>query len=175
MAKMNFEELLTDTIKFEMGGKNQAIHEYDKMIWQLRIGYLTVFFTVWGLIIKSLIDKGTINQLDQIVSLMSLLAIVITIGACGVDSSYVRRKYKVINALNKLYGTIIDYAEGDHEQFEKFRKTLIISGTTAHSFKAATKSDKLVGSGYWREVVVCIVVYLIPLLVLLIGFSLLRV
>lgn len=171
---MTFEELLTDTIKFEMDGKNQAIHEYDKMIWQLRIGYLTVFFAVWGILIKSLVDKGTICQFDQIVRLMSLLAIVITVGACGVDSSYVRRKYKVIIALNKLYGTIIDYAEVDHKQFEKFRETLIISGTTAHSIKATTKSDKLMGSGYWREVVVCIVVYLIPLSVLLIGFSLLR-
>jgi hypothetical protein len=170
---VDYEEILKHAIKFEIDGKNQAIHEYDKMIWALRTGYLTVFFAVWGLLIKSMIDKGEIPQIDQIVTLMSLLAVVITVGACCVDANYVRRKYKVIKAMNKLYWTLIDSAQGDQKQFEKFKELIMISGTTAPSCIADASSNNLRGTGYWREVVICIVVYLIPLIVLLTGLILL--
>jgi hypothetical protein len=181
---MNYEDILKDTIKFEMDGKNQAIHEYDKMIWALRTGFLTVFFAVWGLIIKAIIDKGEMPLLNNVVPVMIMLAAVISLSACCIDSSYVRRKYKVIAALNKLYRILIDYAQGGTIEFEKFKEVLKISGTTvsssgvdtsttAFSTEADKKSDILKGTGYWREIVVCVTVYLVPMIALIAGIIML--
>ncbi len=170
---MEWKEILKDTIKFEMDGKNQAIHEYDKMIWALRTGFLTVFFAVWGLIIKSIIDSENMPRIQNIVPVMIMLAAVISLSACCIDSSYVRRKYKVIAALNKLYQILIDYAQGGTIEFEKFKELLKISGTTASSNEADNKSDKLKGTGYGREIVVCVTVYLVPMAVLIAGIIML--
>jgi len=49
----------------------------------------------------------------------------------------------------------------------------MISGTTAPSCIADASSNNLRGTGYSREVVICIVVYLIPLIVLLTGLIML--
>jgi hypothetical protein len=170
---MDWKEILKDTIKFEMDGKNQAIHEYDKMIWALRTGFLTVFFAVWGLIIKAIIDNGKMPLLHNIVPVMIMLAAVISLSACCIDSSYVRRKYKVIKALNKLYWTLIDSAQGGHIEYDKFKNLLIISGTTALMSEADLNSFKLKGTGYWREIVVCVTVYLVPMIALITGIIML--
>jgi len=165
---MEDETLLQKTILFEMEGKNQAIHEYDKMIWVLRTGFLTVFFATWALLIKSIIDNGDISIFCQLWDLLAIIAIVITLGALIVDSNYVRRKYRVIKALNKMYKTIIEVSKAGFPGAEIFKEVLQISGTTTDSDPGTLK-----GTGYWRDMIICLVVYLMPLIALLIGFVLL--
>ena len=43
---------LTKTIGDEISGKYQAIHKYDKIMWTLRSGFLTLVFGGGGLVIK---------------------------------------------------------------------------------------------------------------------------
>jgi hypothetical protein len=48
---MNENNLISKIIVDEIGGKNQAIHAYDKMIWTVRTGFLTLFFARWGILL----------------------------------------------------------------------------------------------------------------------------
>src|SRR4030042_360890 len=160
---MDIDTIFRETIKFEMEGKNQAIHEYDKMLWNLRIGYLTVFFGVWALLIRTVIEKGVVPQRSQIFFLMTILAFVIAAGAFFVDTNYVRRKYKVIKAMNDLYGRITDMAVSKDSALEGFRNLLLISGTTKVKSMEKRDTDSLRGTGYVRELLVCFAIYLVPL------------
>jgi hypothetical protein len=168
---MENESLLEKTIMFEMSGKNQAIHEYDKMIWNLRIGFLTVFFAVWSLLIKSIIDKANIIALNKTLLLMSIIAFFVALGALIIDINYTRRKYRVIKAINVLYKYILN--EGNDSTINKsaYLKVLLISGTTLDS-KNDNLSD-LKETGFYKELYVAFTVYVMPLLISLLGFCLL--
>lgn len=53
----NMEEpFLEKIIQSEISGKNAAINSYDKMMWTVRSGFLTLVFAAWGLIIKSALE-----------------------------------------------------------------------------------------------------------------------
>ncbi len=41
---MDKEELFTKIVLGEISGKNPAIHDYDKMVWSVRTGLLTLYF-----------------------------------------------------------------------------------------------------------------------------------
>jgi hypothetical protein len=99
---------------------------------------------------------------------MTILAVVITLGALVVDSNYVRRKYRVIKALNKLYKTILDISKAESSVAGVFDEVLQISGTTTDIDPGSLK-----GTGYWRDMIICLIVYLMPLIALLTGFVLL--
>lgn len=43
----------TKLINNELTGKNAAIHAYDKMIWKVRAGFLTLVFGAWRLAVKA--------------------------------------------------------------------------------------------------------------------------
>ncbi len=169
---MNIQTLFESTIKFEMEGKNQAIHEYDKMIWNLRIGYLTIFFSAFSILLKSVIDKGSLCQKDLILDLVKILAIMISIGALFVDSNYVWRKYKVIKAINALYREIFKLAVIKEPDLKGFKNLLLISGTTDVNDQDIEKLDRLKGTGIIREFFVCLLIYLVPLIIVYFGFSL---
>jgi len=164
------ENLLQKTILFEMEGKNQAIHEYDKMIWALRTGYLTVFFGIWGLIFKSLLDNGLMCQSVLILKTVTILAVLITFGALAVDINYVSRKYKVIRAINLLYNAIIKNGNAQIINPEDFKDLILISGTTRVISEKKDQLENLKHTGYSRELFVSIIVYLIPLTALIIGW-----
>ncbi len=51
------DTLLTKLLLGEVAGKNGAIHAYDKMVWTVRSGFLTLFFGGWGLLRKSLVAR----------------------------------------------------------------------------------------------------------------------
>lgn len=167
---MERESLLEKTIMFEIDGKNQAVHEYDKMLWNLRIGYLTLFFAACGLLIKSIIDNKCIYQISDIVYLLAILAIGISAGAFTVDSSYTRRKYKVIRVMNLLYKVITEKVRDGVPNADDFKDLLMISGTTRIQSEGNDDLECLKDTGYWREIGVSILIYFLPLIILLIGF-----
>jgi hypothetical protein len=168
---MENESLLENTIMFEMSGKNQGIHEYDKMIWNLRIGFLTVFFAVWSLLIKSIIDNANIICLNKTLLLMSIIAFFVALGALIIDINYTRRKYRVIKAINVLYKCILNEDNDSTINKSAYLKVLLISGTTLDS-KNDDLSD-LKDTGFYQELYVAFTVYVMPLLISLLGFCLL--
>ena len=47
------EDFLIKLVNSEIAGKNNAIHAYDKMIWTVRTGFLTLVFVAWSFVIKA--------------------------------------------------------------------------------------------------------------------------
>lgn len=167
---MERESLLEKTIMFEIDGKNQAIHEYDKMLWNLRIGYLTLFFAACGLLIKSVIDNNSTCQISHIFYLIAIFAVFIAAGAFAVDANYSKRKYKVIRVMNLIYKVISEKVKNGVPDPEDFRVLLIISGTTSIPSESNYDLDCLKDTGYLREIIVSILIYFLPLIIILIGF-----
>jgi hypothetical protein len=168
---MEEDNLMQKTILFELQGKNQAVHEYDKMLWNLRIGFLTVFFAIWGLLIKTIIEKGSILEGDEVFSMMNIMAYVITGGALLVDLNYSWRKYKVIKALNDMYQTTIDICKKSFPFAESFRKMLLISGTSRVPDTVKGDFKSMIHTGLGWEVIVCLIIYIFPMAMLLFGLS----
>ena len=50
-----------DIILGEIAGKNAAIHAYDKILWMIRTGYLTLFYGAWAIVLKGIIAKWQIK------------------------------------------------------------------------------------------------------------------
>jgi hypothetical protein len=164
------ESFLAKTILQEIQGKNQAVHEYDRMIWAIRTGLLTVFFAAWGLLIKSFTGQIPAVNLQLSVRLMSMITACITTGALIIDLSYIRRKYKVVKGLNKLYDLIREHNEPPELHPELFEDVLRISGTS--TIKKDDYADDLKGTGYYRDLITGIFVYIFPVLANILGFML---
>lgn len=92
----------------EISGKLKAVHAYDKILWTVRSGFLTIFFAGWGLFLESIIDSSNHEVVAQITSLMLIVSVGISICGFVIDLNYVQRKFRVISALNKLYKIIVD-------------------------------------------------------------------
>lgn len=72
MSKLNLIERL---FLEEIGGKNRAIHAYDRMLWTVRTGFLTLFFAGWAILLKALVENSSAkpSALDNRVLLVMLL------------------------------------------------------------------------------------------------------
>jgi len=170
---MERESLLEKTIMFELGGKNQALHEYDKMLWNLRIGYLTLFFTACGLLVKAFIDNEGIYQAGNILYLILIMSFTISFGAFAVDYNYVKRKYRVIRALNLMYEMITEKVKNEKPDPQDFIDLIKISGTTKIRKKDSKDLNSMVDTGLLRERWICFLIYFLPLTIVLAGFVLL--
>lgn len=95
--------LRKEIILGEITGKNTAIHAYDKIIWIIRSGYLTLFYGGWAIVLNVVIDKGGgFAQYDEIMIIMFAVTFVLAFGSYRVDRNYLRRKFRVIHSLNEL-------------------------------------------------------------------------
>jgi hypothetical protein len=124
-------ELLEQMILEEIKGKNAAIHAYDKMMWTVRSGYLTLVFAGWGFAIKAAIETvKAIGTIMPYIFLLSAFTIALSVGAFMIDRNYARRKFRVIVAINKLTETIltIDLSKIEGVATEKLVSLLQISG-----------------------------------------------
>lgn len=103
---MGERPILKAVIMQEIAGKNAAIHAYDGIIWKIRSGYLALVFGGWAILLKSLAD-GPLEKSNIIVVVsMFLVNLGMSFGGCFVDCNYVRRKFRVILALNDLVGSV---------------------------------------------------------------------
>jgi hypothetical protein len=92
-----------DIILGEIAGKNAAIHAYDKIIWMIRSGYLTLLYGGWAIILKGIVDTCEgILQNEYVILVMLSITLSLAIGAYIVDKNYLRRKFRVIYSLNKI-------------------------------------------------------------------------
>jgi len=161
MPELN--EILTEKIIMkEIDGKIQAIHEYDKMLWALRTGFLTLFFAGWGLMLKSLLGVTPVEKMNLILLMMTLLSMIICIGGISIDLNYVKRKYRVIYALDLLYGHILGEEKFDESLIAKIREFISISGCKANK-------HYLWVLGYTKERDVALLIFLMPMISLIFG------
>lgn len=87
----------------EISGKNAAIHAYDKIIWMIRSGYLTLLYGGWAIILTGITEKcNDILQHKSMMLIMFAITVSLAIGAYIVDKNYLQRKFRVIFSLNKL-------------------------------------------------------------------------
>jgi hypothetical protein len=107
---MGDKPILEEVILQEIAGKNAAIHAYDGIIWKIRSGYLALVFGGWAILLKSLaegaLEKGNVVI---IVITMFLVNLGMSLGGCFIDCNYVRRKFRVIKALDKLTESVKDH------------------------------------------------------------------
>lgn len=106
---MKKEDMIFKMITDELSGKIQAIHAYDRMIWMIRSGFITLFFAGWGIIFKSVIDNPSQSKdnLHNVLIALTLISIALSIGALVLDRNYVKRKFRVIYAFDELMSLIM--------------------------------------------------------------------
>lgn len=150
-------DFLKTLITTEIGGKKQAIHAYDRMIWTVRSGFLTLVFAGWGLLIKALVDNNA-NPTDSepYVFILAAFSLALAVGAYRIDLNYVKRKFRVIAAINLFANTIttIDLdnilATARHELSEFLK----IAGDA--------KSESYRSGAYESESMVSRIIYAVP-------------
>ncbi|MDP2619116.1 MAG: hypothetical protein Q8P46_02895 [Hyphomicrobiales bacterium] len=156
-------DLLERIVLGEIEGKNRAIHAYDGIVWKIRTGFLTLLFGGWAILLKGIVESterwpGAYQSLAWGLFLFSLG---FAFGARYVDRSYVRRKFRVILALDRLTDEI-RACGGDYLKISP--ELLKVAGDSA---------DMPYGSKGYREAVKAeLSVYLIPLVILVVVIML---
>ena len=159
-----------ELIKKEIDGKISAIHEYDGMLWKLRIGFLSLYFAGWGLLFTSFMKISNTDKLlfdfNTILLTLASITLVICVGGWIIDLNFSRRKYRVIHALDRLYALIFKKHGMDDPHDPELTKLIQASGS---------RSDNLYlnCNGYKKEMNVLFFVYGLPMLVMMIGLMLL--
>jgi hypothetical protein len=142
----------------EIDGKNAAIHAYDKIIWQVRTGFLTLVFGGWAFILQGAIQAGmTPEQNRPYLFMMIFLTLILAIGAFFVDRNYIRRKFRVIFSLNKLQSILAGLDVGV-EELPKSEKTRILEYMEVAGDSGLKTYE---GKGYNQELTVSYIIYFI--------------
>jgi len=158
MDKTFLEEIISE----ETAGKNAAIHAYDKMMWTVRSGYLTLVFGAWSLLIQSAVkQKIDFTFLKPYLILLASLTIVISIGAFLIDRNYARRKFRVIHAVNELmhFKVFKDVNKMEKNEKDEIASLLKISGDTAN------KTYRL--EAFANEITVSRIIFFLPVLLVI--------
>lgn len=128
---MSESGLLERVILSEVAGKNQAIHAYDRMMWTVRTGFLTLYSAGWGIFLKATMESQCTapNSLgNRLLLVMLLVSLVLGIGGFIVDQSYARRKFRVIYALDQQISGIVETKGQIQERLEQIATTMHVSG-----------------------------------------------
>jgi hypothetical protein len=150
-------EFLKNLIANEIGGKMNAIHAYDKMMWKVRSGFLTLIFAGWGIIIKSIIEAKTeMKTVLPYIFIFSTLSIALAIAGYKIDMNYAKRKFRIITSVNHLIPLIVKFTIEKMEvtNFEELTALLKISGD-AHN-------DSYKGKPFNNEVIVSKILFFVP-------------
>lgn len=51
-------ELLEKIVLGEIEGKNRVIHAYDGIVWKVRVGFLTLLFGGWAILLKGIVETS---------------------------------------------------------------------------------------------------------------------
>jgi hypothetical protein len=102
------ENLFEKIVLGEIEGKNRAIHAYDEIVWKIRSGFLTLLFGGWSILLTGIVqtkDKPPADYQPLAFGLF-LFSLGFAFGARYIDRSYIRRKFRVIHALDRLMDEI---------------------------------------------------------------------
>lgn len=102
------ETLLEKLVLGEIEGKNRAIHAYDSIVWKVRAGFLTLLFGGWAILLQGMVGVSGPPAAGHIALAWGLLSFSFgfSLGAWFIDRNYVRRKFRVILALDRLVDEI---------------------------------------------------------------------
>lgn len=103
-------EFLKTLVTNEIGGKKLAIHAYDKMMWMVRSGFLTLVFAGWSILIKSVIDaKSDLYSITPYIYILSAFSLALAIAGYRIDINYAKRKFRVIASVNRLMPLVVKF------------------------------------------------------------------
>lgn len=154
-------EFLKTVVTGEIGGKMNAIHAYDRMIWTVRSGFLTLIFAGWSIILKSIVDTETkLQSFAPIILILSAFSLALALAGFKIDLNYAKRKFRVIAAVNHLMTLIVNFNSSDLQTVSKNEliDLLIISGD-AHNDTYKIKP-------YYNETQVSKLIYFVPTLLI---------
>ena len=103
-------QLQRELILGEIGGKNAAIHAYDKIIWIIRSGFVSIVFGAWALLLTGAARGGGLVENRGLVGLLTVLTFGAALFAWYADRNYVQRKFKVIASLDLLMDFVLTRA-----------------------------------------------------------------
>ena len=152
-------DLLEQIVLGEIEGKNRAIHAYDGIVWKIRSGFLTLLFGGWSILLTGIVDSKDRSPADYrpLAWGLSLFSVGFAFGARYVDRSYIRRKFRVIPALNRLIDEIASCA-GDYRRLSP-ELLKVVGDNTAMPYD---------GDGYREATRAELSVYLAPLVILVV-------
>lgn len=157
--------LLMDLVLGEIGGKNNAIQAYDRILWTIRSGYLALFFAAWGIFLTAYAESS--QGKNMLVALPALLWVSAGLATGGFinDISYLYRKFRVIHDLNQLMQKLIEKADlMDSPEFRHaIKEYMVVSGDIGEG--------KFVSKGWWLAFLAGTSIYVIPPTCLLLGLS----
>lgn len=154
-----YGKLVPDIIKGEIEGKNIAIHAYDKMMWTIRTGFLTLFFVGWGILLKTLIDNNALNlDNSQILLVMLLASLTLSLGGLSIDLNYLRRKFRVVFALDSLLSTLVNKGISSEQYQSNIEEYILVAGD-----KENTNYNNV--SGYHSACKAGVAIFILPLLI----------
>lgn len=150
------ETFSKQTVLNEISGKNVAIHAYDKIIWQVRTGFLSLTFGGWTFIIKGAIENGkTILQTSDFFYIMIAISIVLGISGFLIDRNYIRRKFRVINSLSILQELLIN----NEIDFENIKDTDRLKIIPHIKIVGDSGNKNYKGVGYKQELTVSYLIF----------------
>lgn len=147
---------LENLINNGIEGKIKALHAYDRLMWTVRSGYLTLVFAGWGFLIKSAVDaKLSFPEFAPYAQLLSVFTIALSLAAFRIDISYVQKKFRVIQSLHRIMDKLatVDFERPDN-QLREMIEYLKIAG------EADNKNYD--NKSYRREQKLIMLIYLLP-------------
>jgi hypothetical protein len=145
----------------EIEGKNKAIHTYDDVVWKIRTGFLTLLFGGWSVLLKAVIDSASIQKYVPLIHGLLAFSFGFAFGAAFIDRSYIRRKFRVIFALNRLMAEV-QACGGDWNKMPS--GLLAVAGdNTSAPYSCKDYRQAMIGE---------LMVYWVPLLTLILGTTL---
>lgn len=99
---MGNSDLMEKLFLGEVEGRYKAIQTYEAITWKVRAGYLALLFAGWSVLLKGV--EGN-NALALVVGML-IFSIALAYGAWATDRKYIRHKFSVIRALDKLVEAI---------------------------------------------------------------------
>ena len=164
------EDFLIKLVNSEIAGKNNAIHAYDKMIWTVRTGFLTLVFVAWSFVIKAGIEQKLDPAENPIyIYILSAFSLILAIGGYKIDLNYARRKFRVIRALNEIIEVLCNPETSYLEKTDrkKLTRLLQVSGDAANkdyrqkSFENEIIISKIIYAGPAVLIIGILIYYLI--------------
>jgi hypothetical protein len=147
----------------EIEGKNRAIHTYDDVVWKIRTGFMTLLFGSWAILLKAVVESSASldAQHRRLILALLIFSAGFAIGAAYIDRTYVRRKFRVILALDSLTAEV-QQCSGDLRRIAP--SLLQVAGDNGDApYKC---------SGYRQALKGELMVYAVPLAALLLGIAL---
>jgi len=155
---INDTEFIKNFVLTQINGKKEALHAYDKMMWVVRSGYLTLVFAGWGLIIQEAAgNKIPLIDIFPYFIALSLLSLVLAYAGFNIDIAYAQRKFRVIFSLNQLIEIITTsrFENADTKLLNSLAEMLQISGERKND-------NHLKVEGYKNELKLVRLIYLTP-------------